>query len=232
MVWMDIFDLSRRKKFGMLLRINCLKQWRFTAAPALAITKAIADFILLDGHPASIVEGEGFQQLLKLAEPRYVCPSRTYFQHVSNDAVLFLSCLSSVYACLCRRIFLHCTTKSSCFRNRLCMITFPLSHLPTRVIVRSCPVPILTILFRSQRTCGRDPTMSPTSVLLLTGSIHTGNCSMLCWTSSFARIDTLVKIWWSGSSKSCAPTTFAYARSNLVLLCFWHSFFLSFVAAP
>ena len=65
-----------------------LKQWRFTAPPALAITNAIAHFILLDGHHASIVEGEGFQQLLKLTEPRYVCPSRTYFQHVSNDAVL------------------------------------------------------------------------------------------------------------------------------------------------
>ena len=64
-----------------------LKQWRFTAPPALAITKAVADFILLDGHHASIVEGEGFQQLLNLAEPRYVCPSRTYFQHVSNDAM-------------------------------------------------------------------------------------------------------------------------------------------------
>ena len=67
-----------------------IKEWRFTAPPALAITNAVANFILLDGHPASIVEGEGFQQLLKLAEPRYVCPSRTYFQHVSNDV---LSCI-------------------------------------------------------------------------------------------------------------------------------------------
>ena len=49
-----------------------LKEWRFTAPPALAITHAVATFILLDGHPASIVEGEGFQQLLKLTEPRYV----------------------------------------------------------------------------------------------------------------------------------------------------------------
>jgi hypothetical protein len=64
-----------------------LKQWRFTAPPAIAITKAVANFILLDGHHASIVEGEGFQQLPNLAEPRYLCPSRTYFQHVSNHAM-------------------------------------------------------------------------------------------------------------------------------------------------
>ena len=59
-----------------------LKEWSFTAPPPLAITHSVATFLLLDGHPASIVEGEGFQQLLKLTEPRYVCPSRTYFQHV------------------------------------------------------------------------------------------------------------------------------------------------------
>ena len=43
-----------------------LKQWIFTAPPALAITNEFSHFILMDGHPASIVEGEGFQQLLKL----------------------------------------------------------------------------------------------------------------------------------------------------------------------
>ena len=73
---------ARRGTPGQLL-----KQWRFTAPPALAITKAVADLILLDGHPAYLVEGEGFQQLLNLIEPRYICPSRTYFQHVSNCAM-------------------------------------------------------------------------------------------------------------------------------------------------
>ena len=89
-----------------------LKQCRFTAAPELAITNAVADFIIIDGHHASIVEGEGFQQLLKLTEPRYVCPSRTYFQHVSHYAKAYDTFLSSA-ACLCRSISLRCTTKSS-----------------------------------------------------------------------------------------------------------------------
>ena len=52
--------------------------------------------------------------------------------------------------------------------------------------------------------------MSPTSVLLLTGSLQTGNCIMLCWTSYFALTDTRAKIWFSGSSKCCALMTFAY----------------------
>ena len=154
-------------------------------------------------YVSSIVEGEGFQQLLKLTERRYVCPSRTYFQHVSNlsvcAAMLWLPFTSSV-SCLCRRISLRCTTKPNCFRNRPCMINSRLSPrscllylVPTRV--RSCPAPILTILFRSRRTCGLDPTMSPTFALLLIGSLPTGNCSMLCWTSYFALTATLAKIW-------------------------------------
>ena len=55
----------------------------------VALTNAVADFILMDGHPASIVEREGFQPLLNLAEPRYVCQSRTYFQHVCASMLCF-----------------------------------------------------------------------------------------------------------------------------------------------
>ena len=97
--------------------------------------------------------------------------------------------------------------------------SFALNLLPTRVLY--CPVPILIILFRSRRTCGLALTMSPTSALLLTGSLPTGNCSMLCWTSYFALTDTLAKIWWSGSSKSCALTTFPYDRPDFALLAFF-----------
>ena len=135
-----------------------LKQWRFPAPPALAITKAIANFLLLDGHPASIVEGEGFQQLMKLAEPRYVCPSRTYFQHVSNDTVLFCH-VWVLYACLCRRISLHCTTKSNCFRNRLCMITFPprsRSSNQSESSILPCPNPYHPISFTTDMWTGPD----------------------------------------------------------------------------
>ena len=209
-----------------------LKQWRFTSPPALAITNAVADFILLDGHHASIVEGEGFQQLLKLTEPRYVCPSRTYFQHVCATMLRRVFLVSM--ACLCRRISLRCTTKSNCCLNRLCTMNSPLStiishlYLPTKV--RFWPAPIHTILFRSRRTCGLAPTMSPTSVLLLTGSLHSGNCNMLCLTSYFALTDTPAKIWLSGSSKYCARMTSAYDFAAVALLAFFLAI-LSFFAA-
>ena len=44
-----------KQKYDLAPPDQLLKQWRFTAPPALAITKAVADFILLDGHHASIV---------------------------------------------------------------------------------------------------------------------------------------------------------------------------------
>ena len=137
-----------------------------------------------------------------------------------------------------RRISLQCTTKSNCFRSRPCMITSPLSPrvsylhlLPTRVLC--CIAPILTILFHSQLTCGLDPTVSPIAALLLTGSLLTGSCSMLCWTSYFALTATPVKIWWSGSSKYCAQMIFVYDQSYFCFAWFLIdcSFFLFFAAS-
>ena len=46
---------------------------------AKKITEAIAYFISKDLQPYSVVENEGFQNLLSILEPRYVIPSRKYF---------------------------------------------------------------------------------------------------------------------------------------------------------
>ena len=46
---------------------------------AKKITEAIAYFIPKDLQPYSVVENEGFQNLLGILEPRYVIPSRKYF---------------------------------------------------------------------------------------------------------------------------------------------------------
>lgn len=43
------------------------------------ITKAIKDFILLDMRPLRVIEGTGFQNLLKVLESRYEVPCRTTF---------------------------------------------------------------------------------------------------------------------------------------------------------
>ncbi|XP_049320146.1 E3 SUMO-protein ligase ZBED1-like [Astyanax mexicanus] len=48
-------------------------------AKAKSISKAIGIFIAKDMQPYSVVEGEGFRNMIKVLEPRYVMPSRRYF---------------------------------------------------------------------------------------------------------------------------------------------------------
>jgi hypothetical protein len=56
--------------------------YKFSAPPAQRLTRAVVDWLLLDGHPVSAVEGSGFIQLLGIADPRFVVPSRPYIQQV------------------------------------------------------------------------------------------------------------------------------------------------------
>ncbi|XP_077386781.1 E3 SUMO-protein ligase ZBED1-like [Festucalex cinctus] len=53
---------------------------------AMAITKAIAYFICKDMQPYSVVENEGFRQLVHVLEPRYKIPDRSVFtdKHISD----------------------------------------------------------------------------------------------------------------------------------------------------
>ncbi|XP_063049938.1 E3 SUMO-protein ligase ZBED1-like isoform X1 [Engraulis encrasicolus] len=48
-------------------------------AKAKSISKAIGLFIAKDMQPYSVMEGEGFRNMLKVLEPRYVMPTRRYF---------------------------------------------------------------------------------------------------------------------------------------------------------
>ena len=59
-----------------------IAQWKFDAPPAKTVTKAVAEFVIRDCQHPYVVEGEGFQRLLKMVEPRYVVPSRTYILKV------------------------------------------------------------------------------------------------------------------------------------------------------
>ena len=56
--------------------------WKFNTSQHQALTRSLVDFLLLDGHHVYAVEGPGLRKLLKLAEPRFEPPSRTYIQHV------------------------------------------------------------------------------------------------------------------------------------------------------
>jgi len=46
---------------------------------AIAITKALGMFIAKDMQPCSVIECEGFRQLMNVLEPRYNIPSRRHF---------------------------------------------------------------------------------------------------------------------------------------------------------
>ena len=54
------------------LRAKPCSSWR-----SGALTQAIVDMIALDLRPINIVNGIGFQRLLRVAEPSYVVPSAT-----------------------------------------------------------------------------------------------------------------------------------------------------------
>lgn len=67
--------LEKTKKFHK----NHLKQ--------KALTMAITKMIAVDDQPFSVVEDEGFSEVLEVAEPRYDKPSRRYFADVALPAL-------------------------------------------------------------------------------------------------------------------------------------------------
>jgi hypothetical protein len=78
-----------------------LPVWKFNTSQHQSLTRALVDFLLLDGHHVYAVEGSGLRKLLKLAEPRFEHPGRTYFQHVCRN-VLRVSIISLfLFLCFC-----------------------------------------------------------------------------------------------------------------------------------
>ena len=59
-----------------------MPQWKFHTLQNRRCNRAVADWILMDGHNVSVVEGEGFAHMIKLFEPRFEPPSRSYLQTV------------------------------------------------------------------------------------------------------------------------------------------------------
>ena len=55
-----------------------MKIWDINSPRAQAVTYAIAEMIVVDNQPLSLVENIGFQRLLKLLKPQYQVPSRKY----------------------------------------------------------------------------------------------------------------------------------------------------------
>ena len=59
-----------------------MSPWKFHTLQNRRCNRAVADWLLMDGHHVSVVEGEGFVHMIKLLEPRFEPPSRSYHQTV------------------------------------------------------------------------------------------------------------------------------------------------------
>lgn len=57
------------------------------SAKAKGITKKVMEMIALDDQPISMIEDQGFRQLIEFIEPRYTLPSRRHFADVSLPAL-------------------------------------------------------------------------------------------------------------------------------------------------
>ncbi|KAJ8302381.1 hypothetical protein KUTeg_021368 [Tegillarca granosa] len=52
----------------------------FNSSRATAITKSIAEYLILEMKPLTTVESQSFKNMFKVTEPRYIVPSRSYFK--------------------------------------------------------------------------------------------------------------------------------------------------------
>ena len=54
-------------------------KYQFHSDRAMKLTTAVANYIIEDLRPLSVVEGTGFKNMVNLLDPRYTLPRRTYF---------------------------------------------------------------------------------------------------------------------------------------------------------
>ena len=76
------------------------------------ITQAVGKFIVKDLRPFSVVSNDGFKDMIRVLDPRYDLPSRTYFSetvipNMYNERVGYVkSCLGLIYSidtCMCSK---------------------------------------------------------------------------------------------------------------------------------
>ena len=78
---------------GML---SAASKYPFHSVCASATTRSIAHYIIDDLRPLSVVEGNGFQNMIRTFDPRYNLPGRTYFSKTLIPQMYSLSRLSKL----------------------------------------------------------------------------------------------------------------------------------------
>ncbi len=93
---MPLFCFSSKKSSGpvddfLLRRNSCTPQ------QAAALTESILNMIVKDMRPLSMVDGEGFREMVSAFHPGYILPSRTYMT----------SLMEQKYEKTCQKVNIH-----------------------------------------------------------------------------------------------------------------------------
>lgn len=74
-----------RKAVGLILMTFFLRKNSCTPQQAAALTESILNMIVKDMRPLSMVDGEGFREMVSAFNPGYTLPSRTYFSRLMEQ---------------------------------------------------------------------------------------------------------------------------------------------------
>ncbi|XP_055535390.1 zinc finger BED domain-containing protein 4-like [Wyeomyia smithii] len=89
--------------------LSAAEKWDPKSIKSKEITGAIAEMMVLDLQPFSMVENEGFRRLMAKMQPKYQIPSRKYFS-TTIIPDMYAKCREAKQKSLPRNGFISCTT--------------------------------------------------------------------------------------------------------------------------
>ena len=87
-------DGKQRKMENFTRPIATVARPAASSHRANIITEGVTDFIMKDMHPVSTADGEGFLNLMQIAEPRYSVPCRKTIMSFIDKKIFICSSLS------------------------------------------------------------------------------------------------------------------------------------------
>ncbi len=91
------FSVSVLRKAVIVIDDFLLRRNYCTPQQAAALTESILNMIVKDMRPLSMVDGEGFREMVSAFHPGYILPSRTYIT----------SLMEQKYEKTCQKVNIH-----------------------------------------------------------------------------------------------------------------------------
>ena len=76
---------------GVVRGKRSLQRWSCEHPRSVRLHRAVAEMMVLDDQPASVVSRPGLRTLISLLEPRYTLPSETYLRHTALPQVRYIN---------------------------------------------------------------------------------------------------------------------------------------------